>query len=371
MSTTSAPPLLLRQSLIGGQLLSGYEHLSKQDKLSDLYKKSDFVSLADADAKDAIVNKIGIRKSDIDFLFDKLNKDEIYDLLSSEWDAERVVEYVKHVFDVKDAIVEAIKQAESFSPSTITPAGLTKLDIENWAKQGTSPTTPVVTEMDHCIEYKFEYNNHKSLFLALVYAVPELLNELILRFTHMDGTDQVLASNTIDEYKVDFLSKLNDRSTTNDELANSIATLVMISVTKLVEQMHDLFEELVEEASETRVALLTFVLEVLVKGIQVNDDEVWGRADKLINGVAIRFNPSASELVVVCDKVFISRYVDVDSYEKWLPSSFYSQYDTNGSELSTIVDKTQKEFWSRLVSDGYNSSKSNKNIFKQIQRKLY
>jgi hypothetical protein len=42
----------------------------------------------------------------------------------------------------------------------------------------------------------------------------------------------------------------------------------------------------------------------------------------------------------------------------------------HGKELPAPVYKTSKEFWHRVVFDGYTAHKSSKNITKYIQTKL-
>jgi hypothetical protein len=351
------------------------------DKLSDYYSKEDFGGLSNEDAK-LFIKSFVPDDEDVEIIVKTMTRDEIYDLLGVR-DLKTAISHVVQVEKVKDALRESVKAAEAFlksppssgsTPST-GPTYKALGDIESW-KTSAAPSVPTVIDDpdSHLILYKFDYNNPKSLFLAIVFAVPEILNELVLNFTHVDMedvSDAFTGSDTVKFYKEALLDNIKDKTQPDETTLDLIATLSFVSFGKIIEIMHDIFEELSLESSETRVIIINFILEVATVGIRVNDgEEVWGREDKIIDGVSIKFNSKLNELVVVNQKAYINKHTELEQFKHWLPSSLYYKYNIHGREMPLPMYKTSKEFWDRVIFDGYDTNKPIKNTFRYIKSRI-
>jgi hypothetical protein len=310
----------------------------------------------------------------MEMLWKKASREEIYDILSHNNYKEEVAQ-IKKVAQVANALSEAIDDATGYSPPLgVAPATTLTSEIANlekWRNSATGATTPTPTVIpgDETIEYKFASKDPKSLFLAIIIAVPELLNQLVLDATHVDVIEDetFLKENVIRHYKDEFLDILNDDTKTDVETMASLAVLVFISFGKTIENMSSMFESIKFKVDDTRNAVISFILEVAGVGIVVNDT-VWGDENNVLEGIELQFN--LTDIIVINDMIFVTKYTTINQYDLWLPSSFYYKYNIHGKELLVPVYKTSKDFWRRVVFDGYTAHQSSKNITKYIMNKL-
>jgi hypothetical protein len=357
-------PLVLNQVVVGNSLLSNYKEFD--DALSDIYEKDGFLVLDESDAKLLVASYIG--NDDTGMLWKMSSREEIYDILSHNNYKEEVAQ-IKKVAEIANALSEAIDGATAHTaPATTLTSHIDNLN--KW-KNGTPGATPppTVTPRDETIEYTFDSKDPKSLFLAIIIAVPELLNQLVLDATHVDVIEDetFLKENVIRHYKDEFLDILNDDTKTDVETMASLAVLVFISFGKTIENMSSIFESIVLQVDDTRTAVISFILEVAGVGIVVNET-VWGDENNVLEGIELQFN--GTDILVINDMIYVTKYTIINQYDKWLPSSFYYKYNMHGKELPAPVYKTSKDFWHRVVFDGYTAHKSSRNITKYIQTKL-
>jgi hypothetical protein len=361
-------PLVLNQVVVGNSLLSNYKEFD--DALSDIYEKDGFLVLDESDAKLLVASYIG--NDDTGMLWKMSSREEIYDILSHKNYKEEVAQ-IKKVAEIANALSIAIDDATAHIAPTVTaPATTLTSHIDNlnkWKSGSATTPPPTVTSGDETIEYKFDSKDPKSLFLAIIIAVPELLNQLVLNATHVDVIEDetFLKENVIRHYKDEFLDILNDDTKTDVETMASLAVLVFISFGKTIENMSSIFESIVLQVDDTRTAVISFILEVAGVGILVNET-VWGDENNVLEGIELQFN--GTDILVINDMIYVTKYTVINQYDKWLPSSFYYKYNMHGKELPAPVYKTSKEFWHRVVFDGYTAHKSSKNITKYIQTKL-
>jgi hypothetical protein len=362
-------PLVLNQVVVGNSLLSNYKEFD--DALSNIYPKEDFLVLDESDAKLLVASYIF---EDTEMLWKMSSREEIYDILSHNNYKEEVAQ-IKKVAEVVEALSEAITAGTVHTPPiAAAPATTLKSHIDNlnkW-KNGTPGATtppPTVTPGDETIEYKFDSKDSKSLFLAIIIAVPELLNQLVLDATHVDVIEDetFLKENVIGHFKDEFLDILNDDTKTDAQTMDALAVIVFISFGKTIENMSSIFESIDLKIDDTRTVVISFILEVAGVGIVVNDT-VWGDENNVLEGIELQLN--GTEILVINDMIFVTKYTTLNQYDKWLPSSFYYKYNIHGKELPASVYKTSKDFWRRVVFDGYTAHQSSKNITKYIMTKL-
>lgn len=363
--------LVLNQELIGDSLLSDYK--VGNDTLADIFPRADFLKLPDEDVETLV--KSFLTKETTDKLRSLLTTEEIYDVLSTP-NLKDSVEHVFKVDTVKDALISSISYAEQYTaPSAIvaasTPDEFIK-NLESW-KKTSKGSFVTVYENDEEITYKFTYNNEKSLFLAILFAVPELLNQLVLHFNHVDlgNEGEFIPRDVVEHFKKELKQSIKDSNFNDEQFMDELATIVFISFGKIIENMAVLFQKSGVKVKDTRAAVIDFVLKVADIGIVVNDS-VWGNEDNVLDGVYIEFDTDNSVLKVVNKMVFITKYSILDQYKNWVPSSFYYKYNIHGKEKekTSWQFKTTKPFWERVIFDAYNANKSPINNLKYIKTKL-
>ena len=364
--------LVLNHEIVGDSILSNYK--LNNSMLSDIFPKKDFISITDDDAK--LLAMTFISKQDTESLWKLLKRDQIYDILSSN-DIKQAVNYVLRVDTVKDALIASVKDAENFNPLSVVIAPLPQDSITNltkWKNTNTGRLAPIITSDEYNIIYDFDYKNEKSLFLAIVFAVPELLNQLVLHFKHVDSVtdEKFMETEVLLHFKQEFQEVMNNSASTEEDLLNSIATVVFISVGKIIETMADLFQKLDVKVSDTRAAVINFIFHFAGVGVQVND-EIWGDSDNVLNCLKMIFDTKTNELKVINSVIYMTKYASDNPYPNSLPSSFYYKYDIHGKEFSNTTlyqYKTSEKFWTRIIFDGYNAMKSSKNFSKYIKSRL-
>jgi hypothetical protein len=254
-----------------------------------------------------------------------------------------------------------------------------RAEIEAWRNAVDNVTNPIkfVDGSDY-FEYKYELDidNAKSLFLSLVLAVPELLNQLILNYKFKDDGDEfsgVVDVATIDSYKTEFLNAMDKAGVSDEEIISLISVLSFICFGKLIAEWQHIIDLAGISSSDPRKFMCSVVLTVAGIGIEVNKDEtnkeIWGRVDKVIKGVSIEFDPDNGILNVIVEKVFVQRHTHHDEYEGWLPSSFYTKYTRHGTANLTPVKRDSIIYWKDILFENYDTKKSCKSIVRYIASK--
>lgn len=373
----SGGTLALGQTVVADTLQTNLTFLD--DRVSEHFTRDEFMKLPKKDVE-LIIRTYITDPSDFALVMKNYTMDEIYDILNST-DVNKTIDHAIGVYKIREAIAASVSAAETFLKSApppgspgVPPPSVKSPNVTNWTNASPAPVPSVIDNDDGIVVYKFDYNNPKSLFLVVIFAVPELLNQLILKFRHTDNdgvTTKVVESDTIKNYKEEFIDSLRDSTKSDQDVLENIAILGFLSFSKIVEIMHDLFEELAIQHSETRTILVDFILEVSTIGISVNEgEEIWGNEDNVIEGVSINFDPDNDVLEVVCLKPYVKKYTELDFFKNWPPSSFYTYYNIHARKLPKPLYRTEKEFWDRVVFDAYDATKSSKNTIKYIKSRL-
>lgn len=359
-------PLVLKQNMVGDTILSDYSFMDNEEKISDFMTKENFLSLSEDDAQ-VFFSSLTVKSIDeVKKIWPLMTREEIYELLSKP-NLKSEIDHVLDSHNVLDALKYSIDAGQKFVPSSVVNA--TSNDINSW-KTSSPVELPTIDNSDeYDITYIFNYKNNKSLFLALVFAVPELLNQLVINFYHVDNEMETsfVKTEQIDKYVQELKNLFQDNTSTDQQVIDIIATLMFIVSGKLIENMHEIFETLATEVSDTRAVVISFMLEVAGIGLMVNE-QVWGRDDNIVNGTSIILDTSNNILKVVNSRAFVTKYSELTKFDSWVPSSFYYKYNIHARPEKTL--KTKKEFWERVVYDGYDTSKSARNFVKYIKSRI-
>lgn len=393
--------IILDQKLIAASLLSDYSLISDTFPAIDeeTFKNSD-----DATAK-LLLRSIISSDDFVDLMFKKFKKEEIAAIVSSDNGKATIIEFIE-IEKVYTALLLSISKAETFlaakasaggsggssgsgsgsgppppppPPPPPTAAYKTRAEIEAWRTAANNKTNPIksVDETSNYLEDKYEldFDNAKSLFLSLVLAVPELLNQLILNYNFKDDGDEfsgVVDVATIDAYKTEFQTAI-DTVAPNEELIDIISVLAFVCFGKLIAEWQHIIDMAGITSSDPRKFMCSVILSVAGIGIEVNKDEldkeVWGRPDKVIKGVSIEFDPDNNIINVIVDKVFVQRHTHYEEYEGWLPSSFYTKYTRHGSTNITSVLRDDHNYWKEVLFENYDTKMSSKSIVRYIASK--
>lgn len=368
-------PLTLDQKVIADTILADFNLIGHGTP--GFVDKVDFEAWSKSDQKLLLKTFIADDEK-VDFLIDHLTIDEIYDIITTV-DMKGAINHAISVLKTRDALIEAIEKAKNFIAN---PATEPKNDeyvknekIVEWKDTDTrNPITEVVDDTDKnddYIIYKMDNDNPKTLFVSLLIAVPELLNQLILRYNFHDKENEdkegITDTDTIDNYKNKLKDVLNDNiAMTDDEVIDLLAVLAFICFGKLVNHYSDVIDSLGLVASDDRAYFMSVVLMIAGVGVQYND-EIIGDSSNVINGV--KFVVENGKFDVYCERIYIERHTHYEEYEGWLPSSFYSNYDMHGKKNIPPKYKNKKDFWKRVKFEAYDTTQTCKSTVRYIASK--
>lgn len=366
-------PLTLDQKVIADSILADYNFLGSGDP--GFMDREEFRALSTNDQKTFL--KIFITDNEkVDFLVENLTIDEIYDIITTV-DMKEAVKYAIYVLKTRDALIEAIKKSKDFNANpTIEPKNdeyLKSTDIDTWKTSSIgNPINNVDSTSDEdFIIYNMDNNNPKTLFVSLLIAVPELLNQLILKYKFHDKENEdkegTTDTNTIDEYKNKLKDALNDHiDTTDGEVIDLLAVLAFICFGKLVNHFSDMIDSIALVASDDRAYFMSVVLTIAGVGVEYNN-EIIGDSGNVINGV--KFVVEDGNFDVYCQRIYIERHTHYEEYEGWLPSSFYSDYDIHAKRLIPPKYKNTKDYWKRVMFEAYDTTVTSKSTVRYIASK--
>jgi hypothetical protein len=256
--------------------------------------------------------------------------------------AGRVTERVTGVADtIRDGAGRVMERVRRGTPNVTEEVGA-------WAKNN---ITDLVGSVNDDTLTTIDDNGLKSLYWAVIIAIPGLMNDLLLDKKYDGGfstaTYEAVSGSNVKDSRTALYEKMNDKSVDVGVFLNAISALFILTTHKLIGFHQDtLFSN--HTYDDSRLYSLDVVLNYFGVGILVNDELV-GSSRNVVR----------ETIKVSGTKIHITRqpfcFVDLGSYHemfvhlKQLKTRFISHYDDTGHMSSTDGYHT-REYWKRVIS---------------------
>lgn len=360
--------MLVLASKLADDFLNGQVDNTTPFELLIRYEMPDNPADVKSFVADYFIDKLGLNGDDRR----KIDPVKIFELNNTMSTTEEFVEKVNELIKAKNnGDVDVVARRENFS-SDKALRGIRLVNAVNRAKTLTNPadsqisttklltdrisygiyTGHVMSDEEYDTEIEIDDNGIKSLFLAVLFVFPGLLNSLLLnkkfrvKIANSNGNIDSLNSSTIEKMVMDVKGlRFNDAGDMLDTLAS---LFVATSYKLLVIEQNRLFSD--KKFVESRLYILDMILLYFgvglnIDGFIVGDEEnVYNDRIKLENDKIIILRPTF-------EKVRYGLFNEYYELNKTQTGRFFHYYDTAG-DWGKGHQAFEPEFWRDIMLYG-------------------